>query len=195
MSTSTYYPLEELKVDCKEYIDNPIYKYKLCTEYTTTKKYLVILKNDEKTKTNEERKVVDSLRAKYRANQLIVVKIILIDFDAVNNADPFNENKKIIDKLKHRPEHIKCDHIIYEVGKLVKADAFEDDINKVCAGGIHYFKSIDPAFYYRSHVPENYTGEWTQWHDNGVKYTIILYNNGRYKQTLNRWNIFGEDIN
>ncbi len=69
--------------------------------------------------------------------------------------------------------------IIYEKGKIVLPDRFDYNLNHICSNGIHYFKTIDAAFYYSKQVPTNYTGYWINYHfEKGEKYSEGYYING-----------------
>ena len=59
---------------------------------------------------------------------------------------------------------------VYEVGKIVYPDTYDHNIENVCSNGIHYFKTIEPAYFYRN-PPINYTGIAICWHNNGQKYS------------------------
>ena len=156
---NTYDRLDRLKEECKEYLNNPEYVYKFCSDC------IVIMQKLQDTITNENRiNVRNQLYAKFRANKLFVVKIINID------------NMKYIDEIINNYYDIK---IIYKCNEIVVPDKFDEDIDKVCSSGIHYFKSIDPAFYYRDKPPKDFTGKWIRWYENGNKRNECEYIDGK----------------
>lgn len=161
----------------KEYIaDN--YVYKVCNNSDGKRKWIVILHKFTRTKTNEERSdVVNNNYAKFRANKLQVIKI----FD-------MNEPTVTIDVVKNK--YIDK-YLEYAVNKIVHSDYYDDEINRICTGGIHYFKTIQAAYYYGD-VPENYTGEWFEFYDNGnvsKQYNFIEgHKTGEYLE----WYLFGK---
>lgn len=169
--------LSKLLKNCSIYSENKEKKYvfKLCRDVKAidkSRKWLVILKKPERSNellTNEKRAgVIDHKCAKFRANGLIVVEII-------NIHDPKITKKVIVNR--YTEQTVKKD-TIYEVGKLVKPDVYDENIDNVYGGGIHYFETLLPAFYYRS-LPSKYTGEWSVWHDNGQLKFKGYYMNGK----------------
>lgn len=153
---------------CDKYVNDKTYVYKLCNHYSimdNSRRWLVILQKLAGTKTNEHRfGVLDTNCAKFRANKLKVIEII----DIYN---PKYTKKSIIntfDSVHKKP---------YEVGKIIESDAFDEDIDSVCSDGIHYYNTPLPACYYRD-VPNNYTGNWITWYNNGHKQSEGGYING-----------------
>ena len=164
-------------------MDDPSYVYKLCDN-----KWLVIMKKNTDTKTNESRSnCVDTEYAKFRASQLDVIMII-----NVNDGT----NVESIDNTYINVYGDKESHIMYTVNKRVEADNFDTELNEVCSNGIHYFKSIKAAYFYRNvnKVPSGYTGEWYSWHDNGRKRDYGRYKNGRLIGSLLKWDYHGNGI-
>jgi antitoxin component YwqK of YwqJK toxin-antitoxin module len=149
--------LDELIKKCAEFTDNHndkhMYVYKLCK--SLSKEWLILMKKLKDTRTNEERKnVMNENYTKFRADKLAVIFII-----NVNN--PFETTKTMI----HKFDDTEC---LYEVDTIVEADYYDDDVRIVCSHGIHYFKTIEPAYYYRD-IPIGYIGKWRKWYDNGAK--------------------------
>jgi antitoxin component YwqK of YwqJK toxin-antitoxin module len=177
----------------KEYTSDKKFIYKLCydeskckinknrtededdninddTNYISVAYWLVIMVKIPKTKTNELRgNIANKFYAKFRANVLKVVKVINID-------QPKKTTSYIINDFKGKKTK-------YEVGKLVYADYYDDDINKICTGGIHYFKTLNAAYFYRD-VPNDYNGIWIDRYDNGQKKSKGEYFNGA---KINKW--------
>ena len=150
--------LDRLKHECKEYLNKSEYVYKICSDH------IVVMKKLQDTKTNENRNnVADSLYAKFRADKLFVVKILNIN------------NIESIKKIVNNNYKIK---IIYKCDEIIIPDKFDENIDEVCSSGIHYFKTIDAAFYYKE-LPRLFTGKWIYWHENGNKSYECEYIDGK----------------
>lgn len=173
---------------CKEFTFDDTYVYKLCRNVHTKgkfNKWLVILRKldgtlfltgkdkdmkpiDQKriiTKTNEGRKnVINKHYAKFRADKLKVIKII-------NIFDVNYEKDYIVTKYKEYPE------IEYKIGNIVESKTYDDNIDNIRSGGIHYYKTISAAYFFRR-VPDDYTGSWFTWYDDGKQKSFSSYSNG-----------------
>lgn len=160
--------LQELLKLCHKYTSDKSYIYKLCSDISFNDqssdrknseiKWLVIMKKLTMTRTNDARfDINDEFYAKFRANELLVVKIINAD-------DPKTTTKFIINQYKNYK-------LKYEVGKVVRPNKYDINIDNVCSSGIHYFKSLVRAYYYRF-PPGDFTGTWIDWYDNGKLYKI-----------------------
>jgi hypothetical protein len=125
------------------YIESEEYVYKSCYNY------IVVLLKLADTKTNESRsKITNPLYAKYRANKLKVIAI-------VHKFDP----TKLITEVEN--SSYERNKVIYKVGKILEISDYDDDLENVCSTGIHYFKTVEPAFYYdlEKYYP-TYTGHF-----------------------------------
>jgi hypothetical protein len=71
--------------------------------------------------------------SQYRANKLRVTLIF-------NKFDPFDIVEYIYNTNYHKS-------IKYEINKIVEEDDYNMDLNKIYTSGIHYFKTIEAAFY------------------------------------------------
>jgi antitoxin component YwqK of YwqJK toxin-antitoxin module len=177
--------------------------YKICIN-----KYIVILEKLEDTQDNEKRKsVINSHYAKFRADQLKVIKII--DLNNLNS-----DVKEVLNSYED-PTTGKYVKLLYKVGTIAIANEYDSNINNICSNGIHYFKTIDGAFYY-GFVPKNYTGKWyyyycegnveceteyvngllhgkkIEWHENNIKKAEYeLINNKIYGKHI-RWHSNGQ---
>lgn len=174
MELDTLEKLDKYKI----YMDDDKYVFKLCYDVNTldkknknkNKPFVVIMSKTNKTKTNESRmNVFNDNCAKFRANRLKVIKIVSIE-------QPETQIGHIINKFGIK-------ELKYEVGKIVCVDNYDEDINKICAAGIHYFKTLRCAYYYRN-VPKNYNGIWINWYDNGQKKSKGKYLNG---EKIDKW--------
>jgi len=132
------YSLEELKKACEKFV-GPKFVYKLCNDSKTSEKYLVVMVKDAKTKTNEKRVVTDSKYAKYRANELRVIRIFSLD----------DKTKKVTIIYHQSALYKDAPLTTYELNKTVSADKYNENEDSVCSGGIHYYMTIEPAFYNR----------------------------------------------
>ena len=144
--------LKQLTEELEEYINDKKYVYKTCGDF------IVVLEKLEETITNENRSNVsqigdDKLYAKYRANKLLVKKII---------------NKYDLTKCeKVMSSGICClIKIEYKINEYVYPNKFDDNLEEVCSFGIHYFLNLKRAFYYGIEM-ENMTGEYLDWCDSG----------------------------
>lgn len=139
------------------------YVYKSCK-----KNWIIVMLPCKDTITNENRNnICDKNKAKYRASHLLVVMIF-------NKLDP----SKIIYSIETKFSSNKIS-TSYEVGKNVYPDKFDDNLDNICSSGIHYFKSLERAFYYE--IPDDYQGKYIIWYDNGNKReeTFIIINNNK----------------
>lgn len=138
--------LIEFERVCEPYIFDPKYVFK------STEDSLIVLEKLPSTLTNQMRTLTengDPNYAKYRANEL---KVIVI-FDRYNPSETKEKTNSIFKKT-----------FAYESGKIVKALSygekelnekyFEDEGNneRVCTFGIHYYKTIEAAFYHQIDV-------------------------------------------
>ena len=79
--------------------------------------------------TNEDRNgISDPLHAKFRINKVKVISMI----------DPFTK------ETLNQDRSIYDIDFIYKTGEIVQT-TFNDNINKVCGAGIHYFKTYETA--------------------------------------------------
>ena len=173
------YLIKRIEQIYSRYLANPLCVYKICVH--PTGQWIVIMrktvgltgnndmtnkKDDYLTRCNENRQGVNNPKyAKFRASTLLVLKI----FDA-------NDVERTIDCLEHESIH-SIAKTIYKVGMMVRPDNFDEDPDEVCSTGIHYFKSIKAAFWYRDQ-PDDYTGKWTTYGECGRKHCSIFVKNG-----------------
>jgi hypothetical protein len=121
-------------------------RFKSCGEL-----YLVVLELLEDSITNEARKVFDTMHAKYRADKMRVVSIVNKITGDTNMQKVYSDTKELM---------------YYLVGEIVTCvKPFCNDIKKICASGIHYFKSVEAAFWYNWDV--HYDGNVKFYSDNG----------------------------
>ena len=148
--------------------------YKACRNSIATLELL------EDSITNEDRKdVVNSDFAKFRTNKVKVVEIV---------------NVKTGKRLKF-DSSIHLVNFIYEVGKVVETN-YCSDINKVCAEGIHYFKTCEVAlsWYYDNNRSQRINGTFMNYYENGEKKQEENYKNGLADGLWQMWCINGEKV-
>lgn len=114
---------------------------------------LVVMEKLPETRTNEKRTNVSNfLFAKFRADMLKTVAIF----------DIHNPQKRI-----HRvANRFKDDCVEYSVGNVTVASGFDESLNLVKGRGLHYFHTLDCAFYFRDPV-KSYSGPWYEWYHSG----------------------------
>ena len=160
--------LEKIKTHFFQYLDNPKYVFKA----TTTG--IVILEKMDLTETNENRIVKDPKFAKYRANILSVIAIR-------DRYDPDEELKETTSLYNSS--------FVYKVGETVKDDRFNVK-DAICSHGIHYFKTIEPAFYYGINT-KNLTGFYKEWHNNGLLSQMFFLTDGVLDGYCETWSMAG----
>jgi antitoxin component YwqK of YwqJK toxin-antitoxin module len=166
--------LDYLKTEYKQYIDDPMHVYKSCDDT-----WLVIMRKLLDTITNEGRdNVEDANYAKFRANKLKVIKIINLT------------DGSLINSIENRFDHSS---VTYAIDTIVFPNRYDMDKNKICTNGIHYFKTLDAAFYYQVSLynQPNFTGVWRSFHDNGNIFTEEMYINGLLNGPFTEWNVYG----
>jgi antitoxin component YwqK of YwqJK toxin-antitoxin module len=158
--------LRLLKEKYSKYVNNN-YVFKIC--YNKCKScHMIVLKKLSDTKDNESREGIKDINyAKFRADKLEVVEII--DMKDYSNSCNSISNFNWTNGLK------------YIKNKIVIPDSFDNNLNRICSNGIHYFKTIDAAFYYRS-SPVRFSGVWKEFDGNGSLYAIVKYSNGLKKE-------------
>lgn len=171
--------LAKLKKICRKYRNNEDYVYKSCFDKLSKKscerKWLVVMKKIPTTITNESRSgVVDKNCAMFKANRLLVVAII-------NKNKPSLRKKYVLNKFRTMEK-------LYEVGKIVECNGFYVDIDKVCSYGIHYFKTLEPAYFYTKYVSH---GRSMQWYESGQKRKEENHINGILNGLCTEWNSNG----
>ena len=137
--------LPEIKKLFAQFIEDSNYVYKRCKD-----NIIVILEKLNDTYTNEIKKVNNSKFAKYRANKLKVLCIFNM-YDLTHKLMAWSTYDY---------------NFVYKIGEIVEIKNYDYELESMCTSGIHYFTSIDGAYYYGSN-PNNYTGEWLWYTDDG----------------------------
>jgi hypothetical protein len=114
--------------------------FKKCNSIETGHECIVMLKKPTTGFIcNESREsVVNKQRAKFRCNGLFVVTI----FDLVL--------QQTVNSIIHKTDilFVRSTFTDYEVGKLVKPDLFNPNLDTICTNGIHYFLTLETAMSY-----------------------------------------------
>jgi antitoxin component YwqK of YwqJK toxin-antitoxin module len=167
--------LEVLKKYCAKYVDDEQYVYKKCYDCTIldkSRRWLVVMRKTKETKTNEKRTENNYFpqNAKHRASILKVIEIIDVD-------DPLHTKRRITNVYHDDAHQIVLKRTTYRVGECVRPDQYDQNIDNICSGGIHYFKSIERAFAYDT-IPESFCGQISNYRDDGVRLNTYSYTNG-----------------
>lgn len=151
--------LQALKKYCRKFVENPNCVYKSCQG-----DWIVILEKVSNTRTNENRNsIYDKKYAWYRASHLFVTEII---------------NKVTLKKITSIENSYFKGKIKYNIGEYIAADMFDPDINKVSTNGIHYFRTIDGAFYFELDATHKHSGLFVDWNSNGKLRCSRIYYDG-----------------
>jgi len=151
---------------------NKMLRYKACKDSIVTLELL------EDTITNEKRgNVINDKYAKFRCDRARVIDIV--------NVETGKNIKKDIS--------IHDASFEYRVGKVATTD-FDEDLDQVCAYGIHYFKTEGAAlsWFYCQHDKKFPDGEWTTYHENGQKRCDGTFANGSTDGKVIWWHFNGQ---
>ena len=125
---------------------------------------------------NENREdIADKRFAKMRCSRARVIGI----YDMLDPEIEYEEAFGIYDKT-----------FKYTVGEVVEPiNKFKKNRNIVCASGIHYFLTKEPAYYWQ-YVPKN--GLHERWHSNGQMAKRCTYENGELDGLYETWHSNGQ---
>ena len=175
--------------------------YKSCS--TDNDSWIVVLQLADRSITNQCRLSIGHPNRKYAKFRASKAKVI----DIIHKFD----QTKIIDSVKSSSHYYKIEYV---KGTIVLPNAFDTNLSKVCSSGIHFFESIEAAFYFELDGLKNYVGHWISWYCNGHKEKegelldrtyngrwIFWHNNGRKKSEgnysrssrINHWIFWYED--
>lgn len=164
----------------KAYFDelpyDPLAVYKSCHNYVVR-----MLKLSD-TITNESRYGVHNKKfAKFRGSKFLVTHIV----------DKLNPSVAIEQITNSQSSRITT----YKINEIVIPDKFDTSLDRVCTNGIHYFLSIEAAFYYDLLLFfPTYTGELISYHDNGSAYQTCSYIDGKKNGTYRKYDTSGNLI-
>lgn len=169
---------------------NNEYVYKACLS-----RYIVVMEKLADTITNESRKginneVINTDTAKFRADKLRVVLIIDLK-------DGTTTTTTITNRFIHNPSYFMntLPYIFtteYEVGSIALPNHFERDLDIVCGGGIHYFRTVEPAFFYNRYTHKSFTGVWKKWTCDGMLFKQQTYIDGLRNGQSESWYMNGQ---
>ena len=156
--------------------------YKSCS--TADESWIVVLELTKYARTNQTRLLASDPNRKYAKFRSSLLKVI----DIINK---FDQTKTIdsIESSVYTESKVK-----YVKKKIVKSNLFDCDLSEVCSNGIHFFESIEAAFYYELRGLHNYTGHWTAWDDDGQKYSEGDFLNGEKTGHWIEWDENGRKI-
>lgn len=142
------------------YIKNPGAVFKSCSDY------IVVLTKLPETYTNDSRSSDNKTYAQCRGDKFLVNDII---------------NKFEVSKKRDRIQN-SCyakKQIWYIVGEIVQADDYDKYVQNISSRGIHYFKTIEQAFYWELGKIPTYSGDWIMWHHDGNLSALVNLKNGK----------------
>ena len=165
--------LSAIKIFYDYYTTDSSYIYKSCESY------IVVLKKimDDTLKTNENRSgIINENHAKFRTNKVEVIAIFnkglfTYQIDSIQNS--------------HYPKKIN-----YKVGTIIEINNYNDDNNLICATGIHYYKTIDSAFYFNFYeiiLINKLSQNYYEWHDDGSLSLECTFINGMLHGKYQKW--------
>jgi len=132
---------------------------------------VITLEIPEDALTNLKRtSIVNSQKAKYRANKVKVLKIE----DAEGNAYETAETGFFAEKK-----------LSYKVGEVLEEPTYDSDIEQVCSRGLHFFLDRKVAEQYDLYNLEN--GLLEKWYDDGRKCFERLYKDGKKEGMWQTW--------
>ena len=67
--------------------------------------------------------------------------------------------------------------IVYKKGEIIEVEDFDGNLNEVYATGIHYYKTMEVAFYLELKTDRD--GEWRCWYENGQMQSKGIYKEGK----------------
>ena len=125
---------------------------------------------------NENREdIVDERFAKMRCSKARVIRIYNMHDNSIEYKEAFG---------------IRDTSFRYEINKVVEpVDEFDEDLNEVCASGIHYFLREEPAYYWE-YKPEN--GPYESRHSNGQMWMRYTYKHGKKDGLYEEWHSNGQ---
>ena len=81
----------------------------------------------------------------------------------------------------------------YTLGEVLEpVNEFDENLGKVCASGIHYFLTKEPAYYWKY---KPFYGLFKSWHSNGQMHARCTYKNRKEDGLYEVWNSNGQMTN
>jgi antitoxin component YwqK of YwqJK toxin-antitoxin module len=130
--------------------------------------FAILAKNESRTD------VKNPKYAKFRADRVKVICIF----------SKLNPNIKInaIENTSYKKRNLT-----YIVGRYIGVSNYDNNLNNVCAPGIHYYKSVEAAFYHEITYNTIYTGKYCVWLDDGSKYAEYNFVDGKQHGIYTEW--------
>lgn len=174
--------LISLKERCKQYLDKPDIVFKSCVYQKHS--FIIVLQRIVGTMTNENRDdVLKPNSAKFRGNMFLVLDII----------DKFKHNSiNLIFTVYDNKQFFYVKGRVSSVAKYTEDDFVGTSCNKICWKGIHFFKSIERAFYHDLANVEN--GDYWNFYDNGFPMAKYVYQNNKIVEKVKMWNYDGTEF-
>jgi len=136
--------------------------------YKSANNSIIELEINKSTRTNLNRKVINSNHARYRTEIAFVTKIY---------------NKFSRKEINHIESDVDKSCIYYK-GKYISVDNYDNNNDIVYTSGIHFYLTFETAFYHNFDFT-GYTGEYKTWYASGALESKINYING-LKNGLNQ---------
>lgn len=150
--------LKDLDKICEQYPDDCVYK-------SCLGRYFIVLEKLPTTQTNEMREsVVDHRYAKCRGDGFLVLRII--DLLGLEETVETIENE------------MDGKTTVYTVGRTVVPDSFDQNLEKVCCSGIHYYTTILPAYFRAAERSDCFSGTLVEYYSNGAMRSSGMLLNG-----------------
>ena len=114
---------------------------------------------------NENRKgVADPDFAKFRCSKAKVLQIFSMPKDApdLEKTTLSNIPRYYVKGESWYPEK----KIVYQINQIITVDNYDENVEETCSRGIHYFKTMEAAFWFSY---SNCEGLYRSYHDNGQK--------------------------
>lgn len=167
--------------------------------------WLIVLKKISNTKTNELRKVQNKNFAIYRGDVFTVMAIFNTmnpteTLDSIDNTSEYIEYKQSYTMRTHK-NIIYDKNEVYTVGETVRSHFYTKDLLKIYnAYGIHFFTTIEAAYYYG--IGDLYdflidpaeiinTGKYLKYDINGAKIKEAAFVNGKLNGRCVDYNEYG----
>lgn len=174
--------LISLKEHCKQYLNNPTIVFKSCVYRRHS--FIIVLQRIAGTITNEKRDdVLKPNSAKFRGNMFLVLDIIdKFKHKSINLIFTWFEGKQFF-YVKGR---------VSSIFKYTENDFTGEYCDRVCFKGIHFFKSIERAFYHD--LPNVENGDYWSFYDNGFPMAKYTYENNKIIGKVKMWNYNGTEF-
>lgn len=105
--------------------------------------------------------IVDTQKAKYRANKVKVLRI----------------NDHCGKSYREAVSHYEAPQVVYKIGRYVEVNKYDMVLTNECATGIHFFLDKEAAEHYE--IPKQFTGVRHEYYHSGQKYTESNYLYGK----------------